>query len=135
MFFFCSQIITNPGNTQCCFVPNHLWDGNSRGYDLPSPTFFLWNQGAGAQYCPTPTTTVPGGQTILEPVHIFPQHVIGMALGTCSILANVILTAGVTTSRASTYLFSRVVEDISRRGRAILVIRTDMSPALNRCNV
>ncbi|KAL2060479.1 hypothetical protein VTL71DRAFT_9510 [Oculimacula yallundae] len=100
---------TNPGHA-VLFDPDHLWDGNSRGYDLPSPTVFSGTKVLALNIANTYDCSTRGTNNF-GAVQTFPQHVIGMALGTCYIFANVTLTAGVTTSRASTYLSSRVVED------------------------
>ncbi|KAH8663232.1 hypothetical protein BGZ61DRAFT_367769 [Ilyonectria robusta] len=100
---------TNPGHA-VLFNPDKLWDPSQ--YGLPEATLFSGPQSLGLLIANQYTDDCKGlDVNNFGDVDKIPQYKYGWALGTCFIFANVTLSAGVTTSKVSTYVTSRVVED------------------------
>jgi len=102
----------NPGHA-VLFDPDLPWN-NSQGSGLPPSTLFSGTKVLALNIANTYNCSQIGINNfgdINGDRRTFPQHIVGWALGTCYIFANVTFTAGVTNSPLSTYLSSRVVED------------------------
>lgn len=106
------QQYTTPGQA-VLFDPDKGWNDSQAGFTPPDSTLFSGTLRLGLliahQYAdPSCTSLLPNS---FEDVNAIPYYKLDWAESTCYLVANVTLTAGVTTSTLSTYLSPRVIED------------------------
>jgi hypothetical protein len=99
------------------FDPNNLWDSRQAANVLPNATLFSRSMYAGLQIARQTGGRLPAcknlAPTIFGNASSIKQWLFDIddTDANCYIVGNISFTAGVTTSRVSTYLSSRVVED------------------------
>jgi hypothetical protein len=99
------------GGTGYVFDPNKLWDSDQRGDIPPNATIFSGNLSVALQVTRQPGRACENlAPTIFGIPSNFSQWIHNFS-DNCYLVGNISFTAGVTTSRLSTYLSSRVVED------------------------
>ncbi|KAJ5651625.1 uncharacterized protein N7484_005348 [Penicillium longicatenatum] len=111
---------TNPGHA-VVFDINNLWYKN----DVETTSFPMASRVTGPQTLALIIANQYSDCKNLDPnqfgdVNNFPQYKSSYALGSCYLFANVTFTAGVTTSKLSTYISPRVIEDQTPIDQAII---------------
>lgn len=95
------------------FDPNQGWNDSQAGFTPPNPTLFSGTLRLGLliadQYTDPDCTGLRPNS--FGDVNAIPYYKLSWAEGVCYLVANVTLTAGVTTSALSSYLSSRIIED------------------------
>jgi hypothetical protein len=104
------DLYTNPGHA-LLFDPDKLWDTDQ--YGLPDPVLISEStQSLGLLIANQYTDNCEGlDVNNFGDVDRIPYYKYHWALGTCFIFANITFSAGVTTSKLSTYVSPRVIED------------------------